>query len=261
MTDETPLPDALATPAITQRARERFNREVLRELQTGGGMTLESLTGRALPTAMTAEHISAIREAVERIRLRRREAPKRAAELIDSLLDNPSAGVDLGAGLAPWSIALAERIRHLRFLAVDLPAAVAPMRNAVENANLGERFELAGLDILRERIRPPASFDFAIIANVAHLLCEADLRRLITVALDLLRTGGLLAVIDQVLDDEPDWRQWSALYAVGATLWMPGGTLYTTKEYRLMLEDSGCHWLGAYQLSPAPALSLLVAKR
>lgn len=245
---------------VVELARRRLQRELLRILQTGGGMSLDMLAeGPATDGGKTT--VAAIHATVERIRQLRAQAPERAADLMAALLDDPASGVDLGAGLAPWSLALARRLPHTRFLAVDLPQEIDVLADAVSRAGLRERFDLAGLNMLRQEIAPPATFDVAIVANVAHLLTEVPLQQLLGRAADLLRPGGLLVVIDQVLDDDPDWVLWSALFAVGATLWLPGGTLYTESEYRSILTDTGLQWLGAWPLSPAPALTLLAARR
>ncbi|PBA28997.1 hypothetical protein CKJ65_25140 [Mycobacterium intracellulare] len=262
MSKVPPLPPEPTFPSkVVDRARARFYRELLRELQTGGGMTVASLTDSARPTACTTKLVSSIQELLVGISDRRRNAPNRAAKIIDGLLITGRAGVDLGAGLAPWSIALARTLPDLRIVAVDLPHALGPLRKAILDADLDDRFELVGRDMLRDDMRSPASFDFAIIANVAHLLSESDLRRFVSASVELLRPGGVLAVIDQLLDDHPDWVRWCSLYAVGAPLWMPGGTLYTERELQNILADAGCHWIGAWQLSPLPALSLLAARR
>jgi hypothetical protein len=253
--------DPTLAGSMTESAMRRLRREMLRELQTGGGLSLAMLIDSAAPTPTTLGLAQAIRARLRKMETVRRQAPERAAELISSLLDHPFAGVDLGAGLAPWSLALAARRPDIQFLAVELPEMVAPLRAAIKAAGHIDRFELAGLDMCRDPIGAPASCDLALLANVAHLLTKPALRDLLFRAAELLQPGGLLVVIDQVLEDDPNWLRWAALYAVGASLWMPGGTLYTQREYRAMLADTGCRWLGAWQLSPTPALTMLTASR
>lgn len=71
-------------------------------------------------------------------------AAQRAAQLLAGL------GVDVldvGAGSAPWSIALATHSPAVRVTALDLPAVIATTRRAVEAAKLGGRFEYLPADM------------------------------------------------------------------------------------------------------------------
>src|SRR4051812_15626265 len=241
--------------------RSRLWRELLRELQTGGGLSLDMLSPDAATSEAMHQHLPAIRRGLTRIRQLRAQAPERAADLISALVDQPRAIADLGAGRAPWSIALARRLPHARFLAIDLPGETVTLTEAVRAQGLAGQFEVRGADLLRDPVAPAGSLDIVVLGNVAHLFDAETLRAVLSRAAGLLRAGGVFCVIDQVLDDDPDWAVWSALYAVGACAWLPGGTLYTESEYRALLVESRCSWLGMWPLSPSPTLTLMAARR
>jgi len=167
------------------------------------------------------------------------------------------AGNDVGAGAAPWSLTFAALSPNVRVTALDLPAQLPALSEAVETAGLRGQFEIVEADIFSQDLSGLGTFDVAIVANVCHLFPADRNRTLLGIVATSLAHGGTLAIIDQVLDVEPDWGRWSALYAVGALHSAPGGRLYPLTTYAQWFRDAGCCDFSASRVSSLPPLTLM----
>ena len=96
-----------------------------------------------------------------------------SAEQAAKLLAQPGLRVlDIGAGAAPWSLALAAREPSSTVTAVDLPAVMRSTRTAVLQAGLEDRYEFVEGSAFDVDWGEPATYDLALIANVCHLFGE-----------------------------------------------------------------------------------------
>ncbi len=232
---------------------------MLYQLQTGGGLALRDLTGCSWSGPVN-EDVAEIHRLARVLAADRRAAPVRAARRLTA--DRvPGRVLDIGAGLAPWSLAIAAASRDVHVLAVDLPGQIAALTEVVVAAEASAQFETMAADVFTGDLRTAAGYDLVIVANVCHLFPAFRTRSLLIRAADVLAPGGVLAVIDQVLDDPPDWCQWAVLYAVGLPHVMPGGYLHTLDEYSTWMADAGLAADMAVPLSAPPGLSLVRARR
>jgi cyclopropane fatty-acyl-phospholipid synthase-like methyltransferase len=254
------LPGAFVSAELIASLRDRLKRSMLVELQTGGGMTIEQISGVSMYTGSANHHVLGIRRAVARLRALRAAAPNLAARLLCAG-GVPHRVLDVGAGLAPWSLGLASCSDLVHVVALDLPEQMKELRGAVDRAGLGSRFEFVAMDVFRDEIDTLDPFDIVVVANVCHLFGPAAARDLLAIVAKALRPGGRLAVIDQVLDDDPDWVRWAALYAVGIPQWAPGGHLHTESEYEQWIRASGLTHVDVRHLCPPPSLTLMTASR
>lgn len=247
-------------PDVLAALRGRLERMLLQELQTGGGMTLEQISGLPADSRPISPHVAAIRRAVHTLKVLRAGAPQRAARLlcVDGI---PNRVLDIGAGLATWSVALASWSDDMHVVALDLPTRIPDLSAAVARSGCSAQFEFAAADVFQDEIDTSVLFDLVIVANVVHLFEARRTQELLSLAATALCPGGRLAVIDQVLDDNPDWLQWAALYAVGAPHWLPGGYLYTMNEYRAWLHEAELTSVHADEVCPPPSLTLITANR
>jgi SAM-dependent methyltransferase len=232
---------------------------MLHHLQTRGGLALRDLTGCSW-SGPVHEDVTEIHRLAGVLAADRRGAPARAARRLTA--DRvPGRVLDIGAGLAPWSLAIAAASRDVHVLAVDLPEQLAALTEAVAAAEVSAQFKTMAADVFTSDLRTAAGYDLVIVANVCHLFPASRTRSLLIRAAGVLAPGGVLAVIDQVLDDPPDWLQWAVLYAVGLPHVMPGGYLHTVDEYVTWMADAGLAAGLADPLSAPPGLSLVSARR
>jgi len=239
---------------IAALVRRRMAEEILYELQTGGGMSL----GATSPTAGQQRLLAEIRAIVDQLTAIFRRAPARAAALLPS---GPLRVLDVGAGKAPWSLAIAERHAQTRVTAVDLPDQVAVLDTAVRSRGFADRVEVVAADVLAPGWDPGGRFHLVVIANVCHLFSARRNRELLRRVVPVVRPGGTLAIIDQVLDEVPDWPRWSALYMLGVLHGAPGGRLFPVRVYGEWLAELVDWELAVHALCPLPPLTLIAARR
>jgi SAM-dependent methyltransferase len=183
------------------------------------------------------------------------EAARRAAEH----LARPHLRVlDLGAGAAPWSLAVVAKEPSCRVTAVDLPAVLPATRRAVEAAGRAGRFEYLAADLFRIEL-PKEAFDLAILGNVCHLFGPKDNQRLLLHLFQALRPDGTVAIIDSLRDGTA--RREQAIYALGLLLRAPEGDVYPLSAYREWLLHAGFEAVEDMPLTEWPALTLVTARR
>jgi SAM-dependent methyltransferase len=183
------------------------------------------------------------------------EAARRAAEH----LARPHLRLlDLGAGAAPWSLAVVAKEPSCRVTAVDLPAVIPATKRAVEAAGRADRFEYLAADLYRIDL-PKESFDLAILGNVCHLFGAKDNQRLLVHLFQALSPEGTLAIIDSLRDGTAQREQ--AIYALGLLLRAPEGDVYPLSSYGEWLLQAGFEAVEDVPLTGRPPLTLVTARR
>ena len=168
--------------------------------------------------------------------------------------------LDVGAGAAPWSLALAARDPACRVRAVDLPAVLPATRRAVEAAGLTQQFEYLSGDFFHVDWGQ-CDYDLVILGNVCHLFGEGANKQLLARLFEALRPGGKLAIIDALPNEQMDGPRPVALYALGLMLRTETGRVYPFSTYVSWLRETGFAAVERIDLSAPPMLSLVIAKR
>jgi len=168
--------------------------------------------------------------------------------------------LDLGAGAAPWSLALAARNRDIRVTAVDLPAVLEVTRQVVATSGYDLQFDYLCGDLFTVDLGHSA-YDLAIAGNLCHLFDEATNRRLLGRLFDALRPGGMVAILDALPNERLDGPRSVTLYALGLLLRTNRGQVYPFSTYTGWLRDVGYEAVERIDLSPTPPISLITARR
>jgi SAM-dependent methyltransferase len=168
--------------------------------------------------------------------------------------------LDLGAGAAPWSLALAARNPDIRVTAVDLPAVLAVTRQVVATSGYDLQFDYLSGDLFTVDLGHSA-YDLAIAGNLCHLFDEATNRRLLRRLFDALHPGGTLAILDALPNERLDGPRPVVLYALGLLLRTNRGQVYPFSTYVGWLRDIGYEAVERIDLPPAPPISLITARR
>ena len=177
-----------------------------------------------------------------------RESGEQAA----ALLTQPGARVlDVGAGAAPWSLALAARDPGCTVTAVELPSVMSSTRSAVRAAGLDRQYLLGEGDALDVDWDESASFDLALIANL----------RLLGRVAEALRPGGSVAVVDILANERGDGPRGAALYSLGLLLRTARGRIYPYSTFRRWLDECGFAKVRRRRLAGRLSLSLITAAR
>ena len=163
-----------------------------------------------------------------------------SAEQAAKLLAQPGLRVlDIGAGAAPWSLALAAREPSSTVTAVDLPAVMTSTRTAVRKAGFEDRYEFVEGSAFDVDWGEPATYDLALIANVCHLFGENTNLQLLRRVADALRPAGRIAIVDILPTERGDGPRPAVLYALGLVLRTSSGRIYPYSTFRRWLGQEG----------------------
>jgi SAM-dependent methyltransferase len=165
-----------------------------------------------------------------------RPSAQHAAEL----LVQPGLRVlDVGAGAAPWSLALAARDPSCTITAVELPGVIASTRSAVRRAGREGRYEFVEGSAFDVDWGEPALYDLALVANLCHLFAEEANLRLVRRVADAVRPGGRVAIVDILPTERGDGPRPAVLYALGLVLRTSSGRIYPYSTFRRWLGEGG----------------------
>lgn len=164
--------------------------------------------------------------------------------------------LDVGAGAAPWSIAVALSDPATRVTALDLPDVLRTTRLTVEAAGCTTQFQFRSGDMFTIDL-PPAAYDIILLANVCHLFSQDMNRALLQRLRPALRPDGQLAIVDALPSEDPEQHRFLSLYALGLRMRTSAGAVYPLKAYASWTREAGYGQLTAISLSQIPPLTLL----
>jgi O-methyltransferase/methyltransferase family protein len=156
--------------------------------------------------------------------------------------------LDVGAGAAPWTIALAARNPDVRVTAVDFPAVLSQTRRAVTAAGLDQRFDYLPGDALDVTL--PAH-DLAVVGNVCHLFDAAHNQALLA---KLHAPARRVAIIDVLPSTDPAVSR----YALGLLTRAHGGAVHPLSAYENWARHAGFAGVTPVPLTQDPPLTLLL---
>lgn len=170
----------------------------------------------------------------------------------------PVRVLDLGAGAAPWSVAVLERLPAARALVNDLPAVLPLARDELEARGLAARAawrEGSYFDVPL----PDGDCDLVVLGHVCRAEGDDGAAALVARAAAAVAPGGSLVVTEYLLDDDlAGPAQAQLLGTTMAASTQRGGT-FTHAEVR--------RWLAAAGLElerddvPVPPTAVVVARR
>lgn len=183
-----------------------------------------------------------------------------AAARAAALLAMPGQRIlDVGAGAAPWSRALAAIDPAARVLAVDLPAIIPSTRRAVAADGLQGQFSLAAGDLFT--LDWGGGFDLAVAANVCHLFAPEANRQLLARLFAALSPGGRVGIIDILADERGSGPLPVTLYELGLLMRTGEGQVYPFSVYVDWLRQAGFACVSRHELGGEPPLTLVSATR
>lgn len=159
--------------------------------------------------------------------------PAMVERVVDGALrrvEEPGRALDLGGG--PGTFARRFAGRGIETVLMDRPEVVDHVAGEY-GLDRVERLSLVGGDFLREL--PAGPFDLILLANITHLFGAGTNRELIGRLAELIRPGGVLAILDFV----KGLSRFAPLFAVTMLLETERGTTHELDEYRSWLEETG----------------------
>lgn len=165
-----------------------------------------------------------------------------AAEVAAKILLQGSPGkklnvLDIGAGSAVWSLAIARHESTARVTAADWPAVLAVAEQFAVQQGLGDRLQTIPGNV-HDTEWPHEWFDIAIIGNVTHLESEQGNLDLFKRAYQSLKPGGEVVIFD-IFPGDPRGDLHRTLYELGLALRTKHGTLHASNDLARLLGEAG----------------------
>lgn len=168
--------------------------------------------------------------------------------------------LDLGAGSAVWSLAVAYSDADAHVTAVDWPSALAKAQETATGIGLSGRFEMIPGDY-RDVPLPPEQFDLAILANLTHLESAEGSRTLFRRVFAALKAGGEAAIID-IFPGQAAGDVSRTLFALGLAMRTESGRVLSPEALQSLVVEAGFEKPTFAHLPVPPfTLGLMLAKK
>ncbi|MDQ7823951.1 MAG: methyltransferase [Candidatus Eremiobacteraeota bacterium] len=157
------------------------------------------------------------------------------ASVID--LEPATTHLDLGGGTGALSIALARKFPAVRFIMADIGYVLDVARENIETAGLASRIEIVRADFFKDPLPGhPCSIS---LSNVLQDWPQEKKALIVSRAFDTLPAGGMLFVMECMLDDDRKGPLLSALMSLNMLIETDGGESSSVSDLRALLAGSG----------------------
>lgn len=146
--------------------------------------------------------------------------------------------LDCGGGDAVNAIALAHANPRLRVTVLEIPSSVTVAAEGINQARLGERITVQGLDIFTDPF--PTGYDCVLFAHQMVIWTPEQNTELLRKAYDALVPGGRVVLFNSMSNDAGDGPLVAALDSVYfASLPAEGGMIYPWRQHEASLSAAG----------------------
>jgi SAM-dependent methyltransferase/predicted transcriptional regulator len=146
--------------------------------------------------------------------------------------------LDVGAGAAPWSLALALADSGARVTAVDFPDVLEVAQGFIKRFHAVKQYELRAGDFQEVPFERNA-YDLVILGHICHGEGEAGSRKLIKKCFDALKPGGRILIAEFLSNDLKTGPEIPLLFAVNMLLLTPQGDVFSAKDFKRWLNLGG----------------------
>jgi len=188
-----------------------------------------------------------------------------AASIASRLLDDrvrhqPCAVLDVGAGSAVWSLALARQNPRTRVTVIDVPGVIDTVtRRFVARERLTDRFAFWPGD-LQQVDFGESTFDVIVLGHICHGEGAVRTQELLHRAFRALRPGGQILIAEFVPDDDRNGPVMPLLFALHMLVLTDSGDTFTLGEFTEWLTTAGFVGVGTIP-APAPSPLIVATKR
>lgn len=147
--------------------------------------------------------------------------------------------LDVGSGAGTFALALCQRVPYLRATLVDLPQVTIIADEVIASAGLSDRVRTLPLDYQSGTL--PINQDVVLLCNVLHLESESTAAALLKKVYSSLRQGGIVVVVDIMLNANKDGPLSVALGALNQFIRQNHSRYYAPQEVENLLKDAGLH--------------------
>ena len=184
-----------------------------------------------------------------------------AARVLDDRAQHqPRAVLDVGAGSAVWSLALARQNPQTRVTVIDLPGVLDTVtRRFVAREGLSDRFTFWPGD-LQQIDFGESTFDVVVLGHICHGEGAERTHALIHRAFRALRPGGQILVAEFVPDDDRHGPLIPLIFALHMLVLTDCGDTFTLGEFTEWLTTAGFVDVDTIA-APAPSPLIVATKR
>ena len=186
-----------------------------------------------------------------------RAATRADAWISYSHLTSPRVA-DLGAGGAPWSIAVLRACPGATAVVNDLSEVLEVARARIAEAGLAGRCELRPGDYHTVPLEDD-EFDLVVLSHVCRTEGASGARALVERAVAALRPGGRVLVADYFRTDDPSRSPQGVLMGAIMAACTSRGTTYTYEQMSGWLQDAGLESIRL--IEPIGAQQIFVATK
>jgi SAM-dependent methyltransferase len=165
--------------------------------------------------------------------------------------------LDLAAGSGIWGIALAEKSPRVRVTAVDWAGMIPTTKRITQKFGVGDRFEYVEGDILEADFGN--GYDIAILGHILHSEGEDRSRQLLGKTFRALKSGGIIAIAEWLVNDDRTEPLPSLMFAVQMLVNTEKGDTFSFNEIKNWLEDAGFKKVRKLE-APGPSPLVLATK-
>ncbi len=164
-------------------------------------------------------------------------ATRADAKIRYSTMSGPRV-LDLGAGGAPWAIAVLEQNPGATAVANDLPEVLAVAGRKADEHGVADRIELRPGDFHEVEIEP-GGFDIVVLGHVCRTEGAEGARHLIDRAHAALAPGGRLILADYFMDLERKFNPHAVLMGTTMMASTVNGFTYTHQQFSEWIRAAG----------------------
>lgn len=176
---------------------------------------------------------------VRSLHVMNREPSRRAAEALGAGTTHKGLRVvDVACGSGIWGIAIAEADPAARITAQDFPGIFNVTKHYLKRHGVEDRYDFLPGD-LKQVDFGENKFDLAILGNIVHSEGESSSRDLFQRLHRALASGGRIAIIDMIPNDERTGPPFALFFALNMLINTEVGGTYTLSEYTDWLTGAG----------------------
>jgi len=165
--------------------------------------------------------------------------------------------IDLAAGSGIWGIAVAQKSPRVRVTAVDWPGMIPTTKRITEKFGVRDRFDFIEGDLLEANFG--SGYDVATLGHILHSEGEQRSRQLLKKTFRALKSGGIIAIAEWLVNDERTKPLPSLMFCVQMLVNTEKGDTFSFNEIKQWLEDAGFKKVRKLE-APGPSPLILATK-
>lgn len=163
---------------------------------------------------------------------------------------------DVGGSGANLSISIAKNNPHIKCISFDLPPVSPIAEENVDGSGLTDRIEVISGDFFNDEL-PKA--DIITMGNILHDWGSKDKLMLIKKAYNALPEGGVLIVVENIIDDERNKNAFGLMMSLNMAIEKNEGFDFTLSDFKHWAKEAGFSKMDVMPLT-GPSSAVIAVK-